>query len=107
MFQIYDRVIQEHRYLPPKVIYKQCYAELFKEIGLDFDPEQAALILAHQHSFSEPFGDAAPFLDLVGKNCPICVSSDTDEDMLGRLRQLYPFDNVFTSEILGAYKTGS
>jgi 2-haloalkanoic acid dehalogenase type II len=107
LFQIYDRVIQEQRYVPPKVIFKQCYSELFREIGLDFDPEKAALILAHNHSFSEPFSDAAPFLNAVGKNFPICVSSDTDEDMLGQLKHLYPFDTVFTSESLETYKTGA
>ena len=107
VFQYYDEVIRRRQYVPPKSIYKQCYSELFPEFGIDFDPEEAAQILAHRHSFCEPFVDTAPFLDLVGKNYSVCVSSDTDEDMLGQLRQLYPFDNVFTSEALGTYKTGS
>ncbi|UCC17200.1 MAG: HAD family hydrolase, partial [Dehalococcoidales bacterium] len=43
----------------------------------------------------------------VGKEYPICLSSDTDDDMLGSLRALYPFDKIFTSEEIGAFKTGS
>jgi putative hydrolase of the HAD superfamily len=48
-----------------------------------------------------------PFLNSVGKKYPICVSSDTDEDMLGPLRQLYHFDRIFTSEQFESYKTGN
>ncbi|MBI2851312.1 MAG: HAD family hydrolase [Chloroflexi bacterium] len=106
VFQLYDQVVRERRYVAPKVIYEQCYRQLFPEIGLDFDPAEAARILAHQQSFSQPFADVAPFLESVGKHYPICISSDTDEDMLGQLRRLHPFDNVFTSESLGTYKAG-
>ena len=107
VFQYYDQVIQKRQYVPPKVIYEICYSKLFLEIDLDIDPKEAARLLAHQHSFSTPYGDAMIFLDSVGKEYPICVSSDTDEDMLGPLRQLYPFDNIVTSEQLGSYKTSA
>jgi 2-haloalkanoic acid dehalogenase type II len=105
VFQHYNQAIQQRKYIPPKIIFETMYSELFAEIGLDFNPKEAAQILALQHSFSEPFDDAVPFLDAVGKKYPICLSSDTDDDMLGSLRQLYPFDEVVTSEQIGAYKT--
>ncbi len=106
VFQHYDEVVRDRRYVPPKAIYQQCYSELFPEIGVEFDTAEAAMILARGHASSQPFPDALPFLESVGKRYPICLSSDTDEDMLGPLRQMYPFDAVFTSEALGTYKTG-
>ncbi|MFC1991238.1 HAD family hydrolase [Chloroflexota bacterium] len=108
LFREYQNsVIQQNRYVPPKVIYENCFSTLFPQIDLDLDPKDAARIFAQHYPLSEPFDDTMPFLDAVGKAYPICLSSDTDEDMLGQLRQLYPFDSVFTSEKLGVYKTGS
>ncbi len=108
VFQYFeDQVIQKRQYIPPKAIFETCYSKLFSEIALDFNPKEAAQVLAHQHSFSTPYGDAMLFLDSVGKEYPICLSSDTDEDMLGSLKQLYPFDNIVTSERLESYKTSS
>ena len=105
LFQYYDQVIQKRQYVPPKVLFEMCYSKLFAEIGLDYDSIEVALVLAGQHRLSKPFDDATLFLDSIGRKYPICVSSDTDEDMLGPLKQLYNFDNIFTSEQFKSYKT--
>jgi len=102
-----DEVTPKRQYIPLKVIFEICFSKFFSEIDLDFNPKDAAQILAYQHSFSIPYGDTMLFLDSVGREYPVCVSSDTDEDMLGPLRQLYQFDNIVTSEQLESYKTGA
>ncbi len=48
-----------------------------------------------------------PFLNSVSKEYPICLSSDTDDYMLGDLINIFPFDQIFTSERLEAYKSNS
>jgi FMN phosphatase YigB (HAD superfamily) len=106
LFEYYEnQVVKERQYIPPKVMYEVCYSRLFSEIGLNYDPKEAARILAQHHAYSELFEDALLFLVSVGKEYPICLSSDTDEDMLDQLRYIYPFDKVFTSEEIGSYKT--
>lgn len=108
LFQYFEgQVIQRGQFVSLKEIFEICYSKLFSEIDLDFDPKEAAQILAHQHSLSTPHSDAVLFLDSVGKEYPICLSSDTDEDMLGALKQLYAFDSIVTSERLESYKTSA
>jgi FMN phosphatase YigB (HAD superfamily) len=108
VFQYYqEKIIRDREYVPLKLIYEMTYTRLFAEIGLDYNPKEAANILARQHSSSTPFGDTLLFLNAVGKVYPVCLSTDTDEDMLGPLRKIYPFCKVFTSEEIGAYKTSA
>ncbi len=102
-----NEILEKGKYIPPRVMFEQCYAELFPEEGINNDPQDAAEILARHHPLSTLFEDAVPFLRSVGKEYQICLSSDTDEDMLGSLRDIYPFNKIFTSEEIGAYKTGS
>ncbi len=108
LFQLVDdQITKEEQYTPLKATFETTYSKLFPEIGLDFDPKEAALVLAHQHAFSIPHDDAMPFLDSVGKEYPICLASDTDDDMLGPLTQMYPFDRVITSEQMRSYKASA
>ena len=108
LFQLIDdQIIEEQPYVPLKAIFETMYSRFFSEIGLDFDPKEAAVVLAHQHPFSTPHEDAVPFLDSVGREYPICLASDTDDDMLGSLIQLHPFDKVVTSERIESYKASA
>ncbi|MFC1920801.1 HAD family hydrolase [Chloroflexota bacterium] len=100
-----DRVVKERQYISLRVVFEYCYSKLFSEIGLDYNPKAAAQVLAQNHSASESYDDTRKFLEAVGKECKVCLSSDIDEDMLGQLRHLYPFSSVFTSEEIGSYKT--
>jgi 2-haloalkanoic acid dehalogenase type II len=108
LFQAVDsQIFSEQRYVPLRAIFETTYSRLFSEIGLDFDPKEAAMVLAHQHPFSTLYDDTVPFLKSVGREYPICLASDTDDDMLGSLVRLYPFDKVVTSEQIESYKAGA
>ena len=108
LFQLIDDQIFEVRpYTSLKAIFETMYSRFFSLIGLDFDPKEAALVLAHHHPFSTPHNDAVAFLDSVGRQYPICLASDTDEDMLGSLLDLHPFDKVVTSEGRASYKASA
>ena len=102
-----DQIFEERPYASLKAIFETMYSRFFSLIGLDFDPKEAALVLAHQHPFSNLHDDAIPFLDSVGRQYPICLASDTDEDMLGSLVELHPFDKVVTSEGIESYKASA
>ncbi len=105
LFDYFEQHIsRSDNFITVKAIFSKCYSHMFSQIKLDFNPDEAANILAHQHTLSAPYDDAAAFLDTVGKKYPICIASDTDNDMLGSLKNLYEFDNVFTSETLKSYK---
>jgi putative hydrolase of the HAD superfamily len=106
VFRCYEeKVIQQRQYISPRAMFEDSYRKLFAEIGLDYNLQKAAEVLALHHSSSELFEDTLPFLEAVGKKYTVCLSSDTDEDMLGQLRYIYPFDKVFISEKIGSYKT--
>ena len=108
LFQLIDdQIIKERPYVSLKAMFEAMYSRFFSEIGLDFDPKEAALVLAYQHPFSTPDDDTALFLDSVSRKYPICLASDTDEDMLGSLVQLHPFDKVITSERIESYKASA
>ncbi len=97
-------VADNNAYFSVRSMFTSAYKELFSQIGLDYDPEKAAGILAYQHSLSSLYSDVLPFLTEVGNYYPICLASDTDSDMLGSLTRIFPFDYVFTSEKVKAYK---
>lgn len=99
-----EHISQSSDYISVKTIFCACLANAFSQIPLDFNPAEAADVLAHQHSLSRPYEDTADFLKSVGETHTICLSSDTDNDMLGPLMDLYEFDTVFTSETLKSYK---
>lgn len=99
--------LSQGKFLSVKSIFMACFTELFSSIDIPFDPTEATKLWAQQHSFSKPFGDSILFLNSVGKKYPICLASDTDDDMLGTLKQMYAFDYIFTSERLGSYKANA
>jgi len=99
--------IPEAKFLSVKSIFVTGFAGLFSSIDIEFNPVEATRLWARQHSLSEPFGDSMVFLNSVGKEYPICLASDTDDDMLGTLKQMYAFDYIFTSERLGLYKANA
>lgn len=108
LFELYeDRIVRKRQNTPLKDLYRECYTKIFAEKGLDLDPTEAARTLAYYHTRCELFDDVIPFLASAGKEYPIFLASDTDDDMLGRLKDFFSFDRVFTSEQIGAYKTSS
>jgi FMN hydrolase / 5-amino-6-(5-phospho-D-ribitylamino)uracil phosphatase len=108
LYKYYEKLACDrgHFYLTRKS-FELAYAELFREIGLDFNPDEAAQILAHYHSVSALHNDGPSFLRAVREQYKVCLSSDADEDMLGTLRQSFEFDHVFSSEQLQCYKASN
>lgn len=87
-----------------RTMFRESYALLFKQINLDFNPEEAAGILSRGHRNYHEYPDTRLFLNGAGSRCPLCLSSDCDLDMIEGIERLYPFDAIFASEILGIYK---
>jgi FMN hydrolase / 5-amino-6-(5-phospho-D-ribitylamino)uracil phosphatase len=108
LYKYYETLAMDNeRHYSVKNSFGLAYSEVFHEIGLDFDPYEAAHVLAGYHPLSTPYADATSFLNNVGKNYPVCLSSDTDDDMLGTLKDLFTFDHIFTSEQLRCYKANT
>lgn len=101
------KYLPQNKFLPVKLIFMACFTELFSSTDIEFDPTEATKLWAQQHSLAKPFDDSTLFLNAVGKEYPICLASDTDDDMLGALKQMYAFDYIFTSEQLGSYKANA
>ncbi len=101
------KYLQQNKFLPLKSIFMGRWAELFSNLAIDFNPAEATKLWAQQHSLAKPFGDSMLFLNSVGKKYPICLASDTDDDMLGKLKRMYAFNYIFTSERLRSYKANA
>ena len=101
------KYLPQNKFLPVKSIFMAPFTDLFSNIDIEFDPVEATRLWARQHSLSKPFDDAMLFLNSVGKEYPICLASDTDDDMLGTLEQMHDFDYIFISERLGSYKANA
>lgn len=89
---------------PIRDVFASCYEQLLDEIPHQFDPEWAAAVMCDHHPLCPIFSDTRPFLEWANSQAPVCLSSDTDEIMLGSLIELFTFDEVFTSEEIQAYK---
>ena len=94
----------EDRFALQKQIFQICLTDLLSEIPFEFSLSEATELTVVLHSLSRPFDDSIAFLNQVGKEYLICLASDTDEDILGTLRNMYAFDHIFTSEQLRTYK---
>ncbi len=104
VFKNYETLaMNTKRYFPARRSFELAYTELFHEIDLDYSPRKAADMLAKHHACSRPHSDVIPFFEAIS-SYTVCLSSDTDDDMLGALTSLYHFDHVFTSEKLRCYK---
>jgi putative hydrolase of the HAD superfamily len=98
---------QDEFFYPVRKVFKSCYQELFPMKGINFDPVNGAKILAYEHGKSDLFEDTETFLYNVQKKYPICLVSDTDNDMVQPILEKLEFDEVFLSEELKCYKNSS
>ena len=105
IFGNYDKLFsRDGEFINSRTIMELSFRQLFRQAGLDLQPEEAAQILTEEHGLSAPYGDTKDFLQQVGKHYPICVVSDADDDMIRPLAGLYRFDKIFTSEQYQSYK---
>jgi HAD superfamily hydrolase (TIGR01549 family) len=87
-----------------RTIFEETFADLFREIHLNFDYKKAADAMMAQHQKYKYYPDAHPFLEAVSRKYPVCLSTDCDKEMLDGIGDLSLFDQVFTSEKLQSYK---
>ena len=99
-----NEIIRDKTFRSVKSIYATCYKQLFRELHIDFDPEEASKILAEYHNHAEPFDDAEEFMEYIEDKYVYCLSSDTDNDMIKENKFIQNSHMVFTSENLRTYK---
>jgi len=87
-----------------KTLFTPLFKEMKQELGLDYDEATAARIFLSEHSHSVSYPDTQLFFDQWNGKLPVCLISDTDDDMVQPLLKQYPFDSVFTSENTRSYK---
>jgi putative hydrolase of the HAD superfamily len=96
--------LNNHEFKNARAIYVDTYTTLFAEIHLDFDPEEAASVLIRGHQVDRLFDDVRPFLKSIREKYRVCLSTDADTEMLTGIGNIFPFDHIFISEELQAYK---
>lgn len=104
LLKLKEAAIETNCFKNTRTIIQETYSQLFREIELDFNPSIAAGILIEGHRIGKYFDDVRPFIENIGRNRTICLSTDCDTDMLADIGSLYPFDYIFISEQLKAYK---
>lgn len=102
--KFYETALDNHSFKNSRTIIEESYAAIFQEINCRFDPHQAGNVLISMHRRNTPYADALPFLQAAGKRYPICLSTDSDLEMITTAGNMYSFDKIFISEELRAYK---
>jgi len=87
-----------------RTLFEETYSVFFKENGLDYSARLAADALIKMHTSYSLYPDARLFLERLGNKYPVCLSSDCDIEMIPGIEDIYPFDYIFTSEEIKAYK---
>ena len=92
-------------FLTLKPIFECFWAMFFEQFKIDFDHRKAAQIHFEVHRLAPAYEDTEKFLATVGKHFPICLVSDSDDEMILPHLEKYNFDRVFISERLETYKS--
>ena len=100
-----DSVIKADSFLCLKPIFESFFADFFPQLGIDFNPEHAAQIQVEIHRLAPPYEDTGIFLDTIREQFPICLVTDSDNEMVLPHLDKYSFDQVFISERLRTYKS--
>lgn len=90
-----------------RALFAPCFEEIAAESELGFNPEYAVDIFLSEHSKSVLYEDSLRFFELMEGQAPVCLVSDADHEMIQPLLSRFPFDKVFISEAVGAYKNNA
>ena len=104
---VYDRLERINRQMafePMATIFQVCLEKSFDELTVSGSPETAVHQILDYHALSPWFPESRQFLDDIKTQYLVCLSSDTDNAMIGPAVRDYPFDAQFTSEQLECYK---
>jgi len=93
-------------FLPIKSIFEKFNTDFLPQIGIDLSPELATQIHFEIHRMAPPFEDTDVFLNTIRKYFTICLTTDSDNEMILPHLDKYRFDQVFISERLRNYKSG-
>lgn len=85
-------------------IFEGYWALLFRKFKIDFNPVEARRVHFEIHRLAPPYADAEKFIDEMKKRYPVCLVTDSDEEMVRPHLERFNFDQVFISERLQAYK---
>jgi putative hydrolase of the HAD superfamily len=97
-------VLEKNKFETVKSVYSRFFSEAFQKFDVDFDPNEAATIFAHQHNYAVPYSDTEMFLGFIDDNYTYLISTDADNDMIGGMNYWKNSDKIFTSEDLKCYK---
>lgn len=95
---------QQDCFMNLKTIFERFFGEFFTQFHIDFEPKRAAQIQIDIHRSAPPYEDTALFLERIRERFPVCLVTDSDNEMILPHLYRYPFDAVFISERLKTYK---
>lgn len=98
-------VRQADGFLSLKPIFESFFGDFFPQFGIDFDPGKAAQIHVDIHRLAPPYEDTEIFLETIREHFPICLVTDSDNEMILPHLDKYRFDQIFISERLKTYKS--
>ena len=87
-----------------KEIFEGFWNSFFKQFNIDFDHRKATQIHIDIHRFAPPYEDTEIFLNTIKEHFPLCLVTDSDDEMVLSHLEKYRFDQVFISERLKTYK---
>lgn len=92
-------------FLPIKAIFESFAADFLPQFGIDFNPKHAAQIHVEIHRLAPPYEDTEAFLETTREYFTICLTTDSDNEMILPHLDKYRFDQIFISERLKSYKS--
>ena len=99
-----NAVSQVDDFLPVKTIFESFAADFLPRFGIDFNPKHAAQIHVEIHRLAPPYEDTEAFLETTREYFTICLTTDSDNEMILPHLDKYRFDQIFISERLKSYK---
>jgi FMN hydrolase / 5-amino-6-(5-phospho-D-ribitylamino)uracil phosphatase len=88
-------------------IFEACYATLFPVYGIDKTPREGACILAAAHNQAAFYEESLHVLHMISRTHPVCIISDTDNDMIKDLSDRTGIRAIYTSETYKSYKSAA
>lgn len=102
--KFHEEVSSRNNFINFKTIFLEKFTEVFEELKLDLNPTEATKIFIEEHGFAKAYEESNEFIEIAGKDYPICLVSDADIEMVKPLLEKFDFDKVFISEQIKSYK---
>jgi FMN phosphatase YigB (HAD superfamily) len=96
---------QPDEFLCLKSIFETFWGIFFNQYNIDSDHRKASQVHVDVHRSAPPYKDTEIFLNTIREHFPICLVTDSDNEMIQPHLDKYSFDQIFISERLKAYKS--